>query len=645
MSNLIPIYKHHATTPYRFYYDKQALQKTSAWSEGEVAFYAYETKMSGTIPIYMHRALVSEVTDHYYYDKQVQPKSSYWGAGEVAFYAHGTEMPGAIPIYVHQASRPERYFYDSQIPNNSSWSPGEVAFYAYATSTDDISWWWCQCFSWEQKQQFAQRSNKRAAFQRGVLWDQGKVITYSIKQVAPQKEGDAERERIIDAAFAEWNQVGMSISFEKIEKWEDADIRIERDPGKADSSLMGTEALKPGKNLRTMNLGLRKGLGDIGHTTALHEIGHAIGLVHEHQRVDSEIVWNKEGVYDYFANRKPVPVTDQDQIDRAVFEEEKDFEPFPLHPDPKHQYRYDSKSVMNYDFPAKCFDGPDDLKRNGIVRSKNLTDTDKATAKAFYPKLRTETRSKDDEQKIDSFEVFVNNGNFNVSIKGTVGKGAYIALHDKDKKLKYDDYLVYYYLENFFESKSIESDDFPMMEVSGKNWINYNASSEMRIVLWDSRPSNHTIDAQYVCLIPRDIGGGIENRFLPAPPPGPPNPNEKYFQHVRSFRAFLNNSDWNVEVEGVFSPNAWIGLYQGVESPEYSNYTKYEYIKNFALTTRIDKGELVYFEGSYWFNTRAQSNCYFVIWDSLLPNDNKEGKRYIFYIPEVIKIEEKRNYD
>jgi hypothetical protein len=34
----------------------------------------------------------------------------------------------------------------------------------------------------------------------------------------------------------------------------------------------------------------------------LHEFGHALGLVHEHQHPKSEIPWNKKYVYDYYKN-------------------------------------------------------------------------------------------------------------------------------------------------------------------------------------------------------------------------------------------------------------------------------------------------------------------------------------------------------
>ena len=391
MATLVPIYRHHASDPGRYYYDTKHPGQ-NGWSDGVIAFYAYASHMEHTVPIYGH---YDSSPPRFFYDTRSAAHDG-WGAGEVEFYAHTEPLPGTIPVYAHYVIDEGRgewiFYYDTHLDNDYGWSKGEIAFYAYAHSTDDVSQWWCQCLSWEYEDSLRKSSKKRAAFLQGILWKYGSEITYAIKAIDsrrdPYFEGSEEREGIIDAAFHEWNSVNMGISFKKIDDYNAANIRITRDPSRSDYSQMGKDALKFAAPLPTMNLGMRKGLGAVGHTTALHEIGHAVGLVHEHQRPDSPIVWNREGVYEFFKNRKPVPVTDRGDIDKAVFENSDVLEPVT---GGGSQFPYDQFSVMNYDFPAECFLVPAALKQHGIIRSQHLTETDKQTARYFYNQLKEET--------------------------------------------------------------------------------------------------------------------------------------------------------------------------------------------------------------------------------------------------------------
>lgn len=83
---------------------------------------------------------------------------------------------------------------------------------------------------------------------------------------------------------------------------EDAEIRVDFEPG-GSWSWVGTQALTIPAGLRTMNFGWidesssEKELRRV----VLHEFGHALGLIHEHQHPKAGIPWNKEKVYAAYA--------------------------------------------------------------------------------------------------------------------------------------------------------------------------------------------------------------------------------------------------------------------------------------------------------------------------------------------------------
>ena len=107
--------------------------------------------------------------------------------------------------------------------------------------------------------------------------------------------------------------------------------------------------------------------------TVLHEFGHALGLVHEHN-VDQNnpIVWDKEKVYTYY---EALNGWDQETVDQNIFmkyEEES-----------LNSNGFDAKSIMLYAVPKK-------LTTNGFSTSWNtaISENDKAFVQSIYPKKR-----------------------------------------------------------------------------------------------------------------------------------------------------------------------------------------------------------------------------------------------------------------
>jgi hypothetical protein len=67
-------------------------------------------------------------------------------------------------------------------------------------------------------------------------------------------------------------------------------------------SYVGTDALSVPSDEPTMNYGwLTPGSPDNEYSrVVLHEFGHALACIHEHQHPEAGIPWDKEAVYNYY---------------------------------------------------------------------------------------------------------------------------------------------------------------------------------------------------------------------------------------------------------------------------------------------------------------------------------------------------------
>jgi phosphatidylserine/phosphatidylglycerophosphate/cardiolipin synthase-like enzyme len=145
MSDPIPIFRHSASNPLRYYYDDK-YKNEHDWSNGIIAFYAFskEDPPSGTIPIWMHES--KEGPYHYYYstDESGASGGSGWGPGNEWFYVYPEYSRETVAIYQHymQFEGYTYFYYDTQAASVGLYGPGKVVFYAYPPSpaafTDDI---------------------------------------------------------------------------------------------------------------------------------------------------------------------------------------------------------------------------------------------------------------------------------------------------------------------------------------------------------------------------------------------------------------------------------------------------------------------------------------------------------------------------
>ncbi|TYP76981.1 M12 family metallopeptidase [Aquimarina intermedia] len=104
--------------------------------------------------------------------------------------------------------------------------------------------------------------------------------------------------------------------------------------------------------------------------TTIHEFGHALGLIHEHQNPVAGINWDKEAVYAYYAG--PPNNWSRAQVDNNLFRR--------YEASSSNYSVYDPKSIMHYPIPAEhTLDGV------AVGRNTVLSSTDKSFIGTIYP--------------------------------------------------------------------------------------------------------------------------------------------------------------------------------------------------------------------------------------------------------------------
>jgi hypothetical protein len=155
----------------------------------------------------------------------------------------------------------------------------------------------------------------------------------------------------------------------------DADIRITLDQNDGSWSYLGTDAKLIAANEATMNYGwFDENTDDLEFSrTALHEFGHALGAIHEHNHPRNGIKWNKPVVYAYYAETQGWSKAD---VDSQVFAR------YAL--SRLNASRYDPTSIMHYAIPAEL------LLPGGkpVGWNKVLSTSDKRFIKKQYPAAR-----------------------------------------------------------------------------------------------------------------------------------------------------------------------------------------------------------------------------------------------------------------
>ncbi len=200
----------------------------------------------------------------------------------------------------------------------------------------------------------------RAAFQIAKLWTNGSTLRIGFIG------GSADQHTLVKKYAVQWTQ-HANLKFEFVDA-SSAQIRIAFNDDGA-WSYIGTDALGIPVDQPTMNFGW------LDEGVILHEFGHMLGMIHEHQNPrDNPIEWNKPVVNEALSG--PPNFWDQRTIDHNMYA----------------QYDLsqingsvlDTESVMLYSFPASW-------TLNGFQTDPNesLSTADRQFASQVYPQTST----------------------------------------------------------------------------------------------------------------------------------------------------------------------------------------------------------------------------------------------------------------
>jgi hypothetical protein len=205
---------------------------------------------------------------------------------------------------------------------------------------------------------------QRMALVTSKKWQNGRTLTVCFL------DGGAVQKKKVKAHAVEWMQFAdIKLKFVKGKK---ADIRISfvADPGSW--STIGTDANTVPANEPTMNFGwLQADTDDAEYErVVVHEFGHALGCIHEHQSPAGGINWNKPVVYKYYQG--PPNNWTKAEVDSNLFAKyAKNITQFTA---------LDPQSIMMYPIPAAfTTDG------FSVGLNKTLSTTDKSFIKQEYP--------------------------------------------------------------------------------------------------------------------------------------------------------------------------------------------------------------------------------------------------------------------
>jgi hypothetical protein len=186
-------------------------------------------------------------------------------------------------------------------------------------------------------------------------------------------DGSTQQRKMVQKKAEMWHEyANITFTFGRSNA---AEIRISFSADPGSWSAVGTDALVDRYFPRyqpTMNFGwLRDDTSEECERVVLHEFGHALGCIHEHQNPNSPLQWKTAEVYRAFSG--PPNYWTKEQIDHNILRK--------YSPRGMSATRYDDASIMLYQFPAALF-----TNNTATALNTHLSDTDKQMIARMYPK-------------------------------------------------------------------------------------------------------------------------------------------------------------------------------------------------------------------------------------------------------------------
>jgi hypothetical protein len=203
----------------------------------------------------------------------------------------------------------------------------------------------------------AEQSDKVRRGSPGKYWSNGTTLRILFL------DGNEQQREVVRRAAREWGKyANLKLDFVAAG---DAEIRVSFKRS-GSWSFQGTDALAVPKNEPTMNLAW------VEPRNALHEFGHALGLIEEHLNPKAQLQWQKAQIYRELEG--PPNNWSRADVDRHLFNQ--------VPEDQLGPYRdFDPASIMTMTMPAAW--------TGGIAlgsASATLSESDKALIARLYPK-------------------------------------------------------------------------------------------------------------------------------------------------------------------------------------------------------------------------------------------------------------------